>query len=381
MLFASVKKNMSEIRHEFSRFFTNSYPEFVTRRSPVELRNEIPIFVFHSIQPEIFKSQIEYLYNNNYETIGADEFYSCIKGDIPIPPKTVLLAVDDGRKSFFEYGFPILQKYGYKAVVFIIPGYTPDSAEKKDYAFSGEELLTWGDIDVMHKSGLVDFQSHTLYHHKVFTGNEVIDFLGEDSIQPIYDQILPFGFENEIARNSIKQYYGLPIYQSSSLMEGKPLYMDDNELRNAYIQFYADNIEANGNSQNWKRKMMKFLKKYKNKRGYYLTNEETKKVILENLTISRKMIEDRLQKQIRHLCYPNSLYSELSTQLSKEAGYVTNFCGCISGGKSNKKGSNPYRCVRLKNDFIFRLLGKGRKTLKEIIMFKIKRRMSGMAVY
>jgi len=378
-------KHLSEINRELTSFMNNSYPEFVTAVKPGDRGDEIPVFVFHSIEQDIFQSQLEYLHANGYHTVDADEFYAHIQGVVPIKPRTVLLAVDDGRKSFWEQGYPLLQKYGYKAVVFIIPGYTPENSSIKinPKPAKGEELVSWEEIQIMHESGLVDFQSHTLYHHKLFTGRRIVDFLTEESVQALYNQDVPVDMEEDITSSTIRDYYGLPLYESSSLMEARRLYVDDHDLRKRCIEFYQ-NASSDGGVKQGKKAMFDFVKEYTKERkysDYYLSSEEMEQTILQNLTTSKETIEKRLNKEVRHLCYPYSLYSETSTELSREAGYRTNFCGCIPNIKVNKKGGDPFRCVRLKDDFIFRLPGAGRKSLRDIIMFKFKRRSSGAPVY
>lgn len=373
---------LSEIVSEMNCFVRHAYPDFVTSSSPNARLSEIPIFVFHTINPQSFELQLSYLQCNGYRTINADELYAYLTNDIPIPPKTILLAFDDGRRSVWEYGYPLLLKYGFTAVVFIIPGYTVEQTVicPTSEPINGEALLSWEEIEIMHKSGLVDIQSHSLYHHKVFTSDRLIGFLDEDTIQPIYDQVMPYGFEPEYLASPPECFFGMPIYESASLMEGKGYYVGDVQLQSSCIRFYQEHVKGNGSVKSRRKEMMRFAKHHKMQRNgssYYSTAQDTSLAILKDLSLSKEMIENRLGKPVNHLCYPNCLYSELSTKLSMEAGYLTNFCGCIPGKPANKKGDNPYRCVRLKNDFIFRLPGEGRVSLLSIIESKIKRRLKG----
>jgi hypothetical protein len=49
--------------------------------------------------------------------------------------------------------------------------------------------------------------------------------------------------------------------------------------------------------------------------------------------------------------------------------------------RSNRPGDDPYRCARLKGDYLRRLPGHGRDTLAGIMARKISRRVLSKPVY
>jgi len=64
-----------EMLLELQAFRNGSYPKFLISDSVGDLADEIPVFMFHLIQPEIFEAQLIYLAENGYNTITCDEFY------------------------------------------------------------------------------------------------------------------------------------------------------------------------------------------------------------------------------------------------------------------------------------------------------------------
>ena len=101
-----------------------------------------------------------------------------------------------------------------------------------------------------------------------------------------------------------------------------------------------------------------------------------------DLRRARELIEQRLPgTDVRHLCYPYTIGSKLAVELSRQAGYLSNFWGVLSDRRGNRSGNDPYRCPRLKGDYVFRLPGRGRKSLARIMAAKVRRRLSGAAVY
>lgn len=68
--------------------------------------------------------------------------------------KEVLLTFDDGLKTVWKYGAPLLKRYGFQAIAFVVPRYVGRS-----------RYLTWEEMERMQESGLLDIQSHTLSHN------------------------------------------------------------------------------------------------------------------------------------------------------------------------------------------------------------------------
>lgn len=403
MLAESLWKNLAEVRLEVGAFRNKMYPTFVTARSPQPLKGEIPVFVFHSIKPQIFEEQLQFLSLNGYRTVSTDEFYDFLTGRNSITEKSILLTIDDGRSSVWTFAYPLLKKYGFKATVFLIPGYTKEAVtyypnledywsqnvsleEVVDRDKSGDPLLNWDEISKMHESGLIDFQSHSLYHHKIFTKPEIVDFFNPSCDQALYDLVLPYSCEEGFCYSKREKLFGLPIYAHNSLMSGESRYFDDETLRSDCLNFVSENGGRDFfRHRVWRKTLLKLLEEHKKKYGLNertATPEERDQEILDNLIKSRRLIEERLNKKIvRHFCFPYGMGSTLCVELSKAAGYVTNFWSYIGGRRTNIPGDDPFYCIRLKNDFILRLPGEGRISLFEIMKFKLKRRLSGELVY
>jgi peptidoglycan/xylan/chitin deacetylase (PgdA/CDA1 family) len=103
-----------------------------------------------------------------YETIFyADAMDYLTTGNASgLPEKPLVLTVDDGGLSNYQYLFPALQEFGMKATFFIVPHWingnitTPPNGG----VFMEANHFTWANAVEMHDSGLVRFQSHTLTH-------------------------------------------------------------------------------------------------------------------------------------------------------------------------------------------------------------------------
>jgi hypothetical protein len=239
----------------------------------------------------------------------------------------------------------------------------------------------------MHQSGIIDFQSHTLFHHKIYKTPRIIDFYNPAGRKHIYDLAIPKNFENTLMHaGDSSVFYGMPIYENDSLMAAAPRFLSHEGLTHGCMDY----VREKGGQQFfeklfWRRELFHFVKDYcrtQNVSPQFQTPEQMHSEILQNLENSKRLIEEHLVgKTVRHLCYPNGLGSAISVKLSTAAGYVTNFWCIRKGRRSNRAGDNPLYCVRIKNDYIFRLPGKGRKSLKTIFKEKLARRLTGGPVY
>lgn len=82
---------------------------------------------------------------------------------------------------------------------------------------------------------------------------------------------------------------------------------------------------------------------------------------------SKREIEARLPgKTIRHFCFPWSRGSRLAVRLSAEAGYVTNAWGSLMPDFA-ADGDAPIPVERLPYCYIWRLPGKGRRSLEQVL--------------
>lgn len=125
----------------------------------------VPILCYHrfgsptskmTISPQTFGAQLEWLAKNGYRVIRLAELQGFLQGRQPLPPRSVVITIDDGYESVHRHAFPLLKKYGFPATVFV---YT-------DFIGVGDGL-SWPQLQEMQRSGLVDIQSHSKTHRNL----------------------------------------------------------------------------------------------------------------------------------------------------------------------------------------------------------------------
>ena len=107
--------------------------------------------------PQSYEENIKVLLENGYTFISFQELNDANNGKINLPEKPILVTLDDGYYSNYEYIFPILKKYNVKASIFIV-------TDKIGKEIDGKKYLSWEQCIEMQDSGLVEIFSHSKRH-------------------------------------------------------------------------------------------------------------------------------------------------------------------------------------------------------------------------
>ena len=116
------------------------------------------------VKPEDFEKQMNWFYKNNWKSFTISELVSLDK----IPEKSFVITFDDGFEDNFINAFTILQKYNFKATIYLVPNQKTNHWEEKNTSVLSN-LLNNEQILQMQNSGLIEFGSHTLSHVNLST--------------------------------------------------------------------------------------------------------------------------------------------------------------------------------------------------------------------
>ena len=177
---------------------------------------KVPVLMYHAVsddtwgikelfvKPAEMEKQLKYLTEHGYTTVTFEDL-----PELETIKKPVMLTFDDGYRDNYEELFPLLEKYGCKATVFMIAG-----KEGKTH------YLTADMIREMSDSGLVSIQSHTMTHPKL---GETAEAKQREELEAAQKTILswthrlpfvlcyPSGSYNAATRTVGKEYYAFGI--------------------------------------------------------------------------------------------------------------------------------------------------------------------------
>ncbi|WP_188454823.1 polysaccharide deacetylase family protein [Virgibacillus oceani] len=127
-----------------------------------ELLNDKDLLKSTIIRKSQFEKQMNWLKEKNYETLTGREFQLFMQGKIAVPEKSVLLTFDDGFQDNFTEVYPILKKYNFRALNFIITGLLAPKTQIYDPA--AFQYLSASEI--RESCDVFEFQSHSNNFHK-----------------------------------------------------------------------------------------------------------------------------------------------------------------------------------------------------------------------
>ncbi|GGC84309.1 hypothetical protein GCM10007216_13710 [Thalassobacillus devorans] len=109
-----------------------------------------------------FIKQMEFLYEEGYTVLNSKEFLLFMMNELEVPEKSVLLTFDDGYKDNFREAYPILKKYDFTALSFLITSIIPKSDEK----YKAQDVQYFSTQDIENSCDIFEFYSHTFAFHK-----------------------------------------------------------------------------------------------------------------------------------------------------------------------------------------------------------------------
>jgi peptidoglycan/xylan/chitin deacetylase (PgdA/CDA1 family) len=169
----------------------------------------VPILMYHSISEpsgqnahpyfeintsaKVFAGQMEFLHRSGYVTISPAQAVTLLASKQLDERKYIVITFDDGFRDFYTHAFPILQKFGLTATMYLPTAYINHRAQP----FLGKECLTWTEVRELHGAGVM-FGSHTVTHpllrvlcesdleSEIFNSNETPagELLGRSEILP-----------------------------------------------------------------------------------------------------------------------------------------------------------------------------------------------------
>lgn len=383
---------MREAREVFEvprDLFLGRYPEFVTG-GPLP-RGHVPVFVFHSLEPVSFETKLRHLSEGGYVTLSADEYFHVLLGAQAAPDKAVMLTFDDGRGSVFSVGFPLMRRYGMKGVVFLVPSRIPtrDPLPTLEDAESGRvtresvlqreagegAFLSWEEIDTLARSGLFDFQSHTLSHARVHTDPEVVGFVTPTQRRGYAALDVPLIREDGRDLGGEEALLGTPLLRSAPRTSEALRFFEEPGLRRACVEAVAaGGGEAFFARAGWESRLRR-LARGRRIEGRRETPAEQEAAILAELRESKRTIEKRTGKPVIHLAYPWHACGPTARRLAREVGYRTAFAGKVAGVPITCAGDDLQQIARIGEDYLELLPGRGRLDLPKVLYRKWSRRI------
>ncbi len=311
----------------------------------------VPILMYHSVSDrrdwlwghlacpvKVFEGHICALAEAGFQAVSLPEIYAYVQRGAALPPRPIVLTFDDGYLDNWVYAYPILKRYGFNGTIFVNPEFvdpTPtwrfnlDDVEagrvdRKGLRQSG--FLSWAEMAAMESTGVMDIQSHALTHTWYFTAPSIIDFHRPGASYPW----LAWNARPE------SKYLWMDQDQSAWTPWGTPIYVHDKAL--VARRYFPDprladtlvkHVEQHGGAsffqnEHWRDRLDGLVDSYRTRvdeQGGWETRADYQKRVRTELGGAKEIIESRLRKTVRFLCWPGGGYNATTEAVAQEVGY------------------------------------------------------------
>jgi peptidoglycan/xylan/chitin deacetylase (PgdA/CDA1 family) len=312
---------------------------------------EIPVIMYHSVSDDqrwlwghlscpvdVFEDQMCALACGGFKTITLQDLYSHFAHRTSLPDNPVVLTFDDGYLDTWVNVYPILERYGLRGTVFV----NPEFVDPRDFChrnlnnvWKGQAersvskvrgYVSWPELAVMDRSGVLDVQSHALTHTWYFCDDAIIDFHRPGDGYPW------LGWNARPER----KYLWLDEDQSDFVPYGFPVYTHGKSLivkrflpDARFSEFMAKQVENRGGAEffgreGWSEMLQALAGEYRSHhelRGFWESDEEYQDRVRHELSASKEILESKLRKTVSFVCWPGGGYNSLTERTAMQVGH------------------------------------------------------------
>ncbi|ERN51808.1 polysaccharide deacetylase family protein [Alkalihalophilus marmarensis] len=133
-------------------------------------KNPVTVLMYHhfdedpakassaTIHPDTFREQLLTLKEAGYTSVPERDLYDHLYNGKELPTRPLVITIDDGYLSNYEYAFPILKELEMYATIYVITSYRGETP-------GWNEHFSWDQAREMKASGWIDIQAHTHNGH------------------------------------------------------------------------------------------------------------------------------------------------------------------------------------------------------------------------
>lgn len=315
--------------------------------------NLLPVFRFSRVTRQGLEPYLIYLMENGYRTLQSAEMSAVLNQERAIAPKEVVLCFDHAWASLWTVAAPLLERYGFTAVAYAIPGRIPDlqtlrpvwgqPAHDPDVDHTENPFCSWAELKVLVDGGRVDVQSNSWSHGMIFSDEKFLRLVQPETQLPFLNWPLlsaPGEHPEFLSRRHI--FHPL-LPMRSRLSDGLQHVVDP-----LVVAAIHDDPDA-----------APYLFK-----KYFLqieTPAEREAAIRYELQHSRQVLETRLGRPVHQCCFPYGVCGKIAASLLEECGYRSAVAERMAPKFSLVPGQTPFRIGRLDYPYIRALPGQPRK--------------------
>jgi len=260
-----VKTVAAKIQRRYERAFARAHTS-----------DSIPVLMYHRVlenpptdsshgiwvSAKQFADQLASLQRRGFETITFRDYDRFLRGEARLPRRPIILTFDDGYVDNYTIAFPLLQSFGFRAVIFAVA----DKDRRTNFWDQDEQpapLMSASQLQELHRSGM-EIASHTVAHPRlpVISAEEAFREVSDskDSLEQLLGSVvLSFAYPYGALSQSVKNLVDEAGYKYAVAADSGPVnfYEDFLEIRRTQVFPWTNKIGF------WK-KTLPMYNRYKN---------------------------------------------------------------------------------------------------------------------
>jgi len=367
--------------------------------SPLGSATAVPVLMLHSVAPEaalaphrwlqrlatppeLLEATFESWRRRGVRTLTSAELRAFLEGRETPKDRSVVLTLDDGYLDNWVALTPMLEAYGFHAVVFVSTDFADPRPVVRPQVGGASALewkgyLSWEEMRLAEAKGAVEIQSHAKTHTWYFTSDRIVDYYRPGNAITGPRSRLRFLWLN--AHEAQKPYalsqlddhaipWGTPVYEYAPALVARRYVPDARESEATAALVARHGGAAFFDDPGWRAKLDAEVASFRSgaaPSGAYESEEERTARIRGELTESKHLLSTRLGHPVDFLSFPQGGMDDACERLALEAGYALWTMPSRSGSRACRASDGPHRVYRCGSGY--GLFGESRGTRASLL--------------
>ena len=361
----------------------------------------IPVLMLHSVAPpetlaphrwlqrlatppELLEGTFASWRRRGVRTLRSEELRAFLAGRETAPGRSVVLTLDDGYLDNWVSLTPLLEAYGFHAIVFMStdfadprPVVRPRAGEAGGEAITWKGYLSWDEMRRAESKGAVSIQSHAKSHTWYFTSDVIVDYYrpGNALTGPrsrlrflwlnAHEAAKPFAL-SELHDGAVA--WGTPVYEFAPALVARRFVPAAREAEAAVELVAREGGAAFFARPDWRATLDAAIARLRSDgrpTGAYETEGERLDRVRGELTDSRSLLTAKLGHPVDFLSFPQGGMDATCERLAQEAGYTMWTMPSRAGSRAARVSDGPHRVYRCGSGY--GLFGESRGTAASLL--------------
>ncbi len=324
---------------------------------------EVPVFNYHEVTGPELETDLAYLRENGYATLGIDEFIRATRSRER--RRVVLLTFDDAWSSFRTVAYPVLREYRMRAVLFA-PTHWVDG--------NGPEgmFMNWDEVRECVASGFVEVESHAYRHALVHASAQVAGFASPATLSATHFFNWPMR-EADGASALGPPPPGTPVHHALPLLSATRRYIESTAAVRACRRLVEERGPTLFDSPDADTQLRACYREANERHpGRWASEEELERERRREFEVSRERFCTELGYAPRYFAFPWMLGCRRALELAAQQGLEAVFGVGVDFRTARRPGLPVPVYARYKSDWLRCLPGRGRVHALPVLAGKLR---------